>query len=152
MENTVQNKGMLPPQAIELEEAVIGSMMIDAAGLEEVMAIITTDEVFYKETHRHIYIAIRNLFNSGTGIDLLTVSQELRKLNALDLAGGDYNFIQLTQRISSSAHIEYHCHILLQKFMARKTIQFSNQIIALAYNESTDIFELMNRWQRNLIK
>lgn len=152
MENTIQNNGMILPQALNIEEAVIGAIMVDATGLEEAMAIITTDEVFYKETHRHIYIAIRNLFNTGTGIDLLTVSQELRKMNALDLAGGDYNLMQLTQRIASSAHIEHHCHILLQKFMARKTIQFSNQIIALAYNESTDIFELMGRWQKEFDK
>lgn len=152
MENIKLNKGLLPPQAPELEEAVIGAMMVDNVGLEEAMAIISSEEVFYKETHKHIFVAIRNLFNAGTAIDLLTVSQELRKLGALDLAGGDFNLMQLSQKIASSAHIEHHCHILLQKFMARRTIIFSNQIIALAYSETTDIFELMNRWQKEFDK
>jgi len=152
MENSNLHNGNLMPQAIDLEEVVIGAMMIDAKGVEEVMAIISTEEVFYKETHKYIFIAIRSLFNAGNPIDLMTVSAELRKLGTLDLAGGDFNLLQLTQKISSSAHIEYHCHVLIQKFMARKTIMFSNQIIALAYNETTDIFELMNRWQKEFDK
>jgi len=108
MENTNLHKGMLPPQAIELEEGVIGAMMVDSSGVEEAMVIITSEEVFYKEPHKHIFVAIRNLFNAGNPIDLLTVSAELRKLGTLDLAGGDFNLVQLTQKISSSAHIEYH--------------------------------------------
>lgn len=152
MENINLHKGQFPPQAPDLEEAVIGAMMVDNVGLEEAMAIISSEEVFYKETHKHIFVAIRNLFNAGTAIDLLTVSQELKKLGVLDLAGGDFNLMQLSQKIASSAHIEHHCHILLQKFMARRTILFSSQIIALAYSDTTDIFELMNRWQKEFDK
>lgn len=152
MENTNVHKGNLLPQALDLEEGVIGAMMVDSRGVEEAMAIICSEEVFYKETHKNIFVAIRNLFNTGNPIDLLTVSAELRKLGTLDLAGGDFNLIQLTQKISSSAHIEYYCHVLIQKFMARKTIMFSNQIIALAYSDTTDVFELMNRWQKEFDK
>lgn len=151
MENT-SVQGNVPPQAINLEEGVIGAMLVDSRGVEEAMAIISSEEVFYKEPHKHIFVAIRNLFNAGNPIDLLTVSAELRKLGTLDLAGGDFNLVQLSQKISSSAHIEYHSHVLIQKFMARKTIMFSNQIIALAYSETTDIFELMNRWQKEFDK
>jgi replicative DNA helicase len=140
--------GKLPPQAINIEEGVVGAMLVDSKGVDEVFAIISNPDIFYKDSHRNIFIAIESLYKNGNPIDLLTVSAELRKLGLLELAGGDYYLIQLTQKISSSAHIEFHSRILLQKYMARQTILFSSQIIALAYDETTDIFELMNRWQK----
>lgn len=142
------DKGKLPPQAIEIEEAVIGALLVDSRGIDEVMAVISNPDVFYKESHRLIFTAVMSLYNSGNPVDLLTVSSELRKLGSLDLVGGDYYLIQLTQGMASSAHIEFHSRILLQKYMARQTIMFSSQIIALAYDETTDIFELMSRWQK----
>lgn len=146
-ENNVQY-GKLLPQAINIEEAVIGAMLIDSKGVDEVFSIISNPAIFYKENHKNIFIAIESLYKNGNPIDLMTVSAELRKLGLLDLIGGDFYLIQLTQKISSSAHIEFHSRILLQKYMARQTILFSNQIIALAYDDTTDIFELMSRWQK----
>ena len=148
MENSKLNKGFLPPAAIDIEEAVIGSLLISKAGVDECMSIISNSEIFYKETHKVIFEAIQDLYNAGNPVDLITVSQQLKLNGKLDLAGGDYYLIQLTQKIASSAHIDFHCRILIQKFMARKTIQFSSLIIGLAYDETTDIFELMQRWQK----
>lgn len=139
--------GPLPPQAVEIEEAIIGAMMIDSKGVDEAMSIISSYELFYKQAHQYIFEAIQQLYKDGNSIDLLTVSQKLRSMSKLELCGGDFALIQLTQKISSSAHIDYHCRIVIQKFMARKTIAFSSLIIGLAYDESTDIFELMQRWQ-----
>jgi replicative DNA helicase len=107
-------KGKLPPQALELEEAVLGAMMIDKIGVNEVIDILQPD-AFYKDAHKHIFEAIFQLFVDSQPIDLLTVSAQLKKNAKLDLAGGDFYLIQLTQKISSSAHIEFHSRIILQK-------------------------------------
>ena len=140
--------GKLLPQAINIEEGVIGAMLVDSKGVDEVFSIISNPAIFYNEKHKNIFTSIQSLYKEGSPIDLLTVSAELRKLGLLELAGGDLFLIELTQKIASSAHIEYHSRLLLQKYMARQTIMFSNQIIALAYDYTTDIFELMSRWQK----
>jgi replicative DNA helicase len=109
-------KGKLPPQALDLEEAVLGAMMIDKKGVDEVIDILQPD-AFYKEAHQHIFEAIVQLFNETQPIDLLTVSAQLKKNGKLELSGGDFYLIQLTQKISSSAHIEFHSRIILQKYI-----------------------------------
>lgn len=136
------SKGKLPPQAIDLEEAVLGAMMNDRIGLYEAMEILT-DDVFYKSTHSIIFQAIRKLFTRSENIDLLTVSQELKSMGKLEFAGGDFYLIQLTQKISSSAHIEFHCRILQQKYIQRKIIGVSDRMICEAYNEDADALELL---------
>lgn len=134
--------GRLPPQAIDLEEAVLGSMMIDKQGLYEAMEILSED-IFYKDPHRKIFKAISKLFSRSENIDLLTVSAELKKTNSLEAAGGDFYLIALTQKISSSAHIEFHCRILQQKWMQRSVISISDRLIAEAYKDETDSLELL---------
>jgi replicative DNA helicase len=137
-------KGKIPPQAIDLEEAILGAMMIDRRGLDEVVGIITAD-VFYKEAHKYIFEAILSLYNQDKGIDLLTVSTELKRVSKLELSGGDFYLIQLTQKVSSSAHIEFHCRIILQKYIQRKCIKVSSMIIEDSYNEDIDVFELLEK-------
>lgn len=136
-------KGKLPPQAVELEEAVLGAMMIDRKGIDEVIDILQPDS-FYKEAHRYIYEAIIQIFNESKPIDLLTVSAQLRKNATLDLAGGDVYLVQLTQKISSSAHIEFHARIILQKYIQRRLIHISSEIIQDCYDETTDVFDLLD--------
>lgn len=136
-------KGKLPPQALDLEEAVLGSLMIDRNALDDIMTIIKTPEVFYKDAHKHIFEAIQSLYEKNLPIDLLTVSQKLKENLKLDAAGGDYYLIQLTQKISSSAHAEYHCRILLQQHVKRQMIKISCELIADAYNDDSDIFDLL---------
>ena len=109
-------KGKLPPQAIDLEEAVLGAMMIDKKGVDNVIDILSP-AAFYKQAHQHIFEAIINLFSDSNPIDLLTVSNQLRKNDKLEQIGGDFYLIQLTQKVSSSAHIEHHSRIILQKFI-----------------------------------
>ena len=136
-------KGKLPPQAIDLEEVVLGAMMIDKKGVDEVIDILSPD-AFYKEAHQHIFEAIFTLFEKSEPVDLLTVSAKLKKEKKLDLVGGEFYLIQLTQKVSSSAHIEFHARIILQKFIQRSLIMISNQIIEESYNESTDVFDLLD--------
>lgn len=142
-------KGKLPPQALDLEEAVLGAMMIDKKGVDEVIDILQPD-AFYKEAHKHIFEAIFQLFTDSQPIDLLTVSAQLKKNGKLDLAGGDFYLIQLTQKISSSAHIEFHSRIILQKFIQRSLIKISSEIIEESYDESTDVFDLLDKAESKL--
>jgi replicative DNA helicase len=142
-------KGKLPPQALELEEAVLGAMMIDKKGVDEVIDILQS-EAFYKEAHKHIFEAIFQLFTDSQPIDLLTVSSQLKKNAKLELAGGDYYLIQLTQKISSSAHIEFHSRIILQKYIQRSLIRISSEIIEDSYDETTDVFDLLDKAESRL--
>ncbi len=142
-------KGKIPPQAIDLEEVVLGAMMIDKRGVDEVIDILHS-EVFYKPAHQHIFEAIFNLFKEGLPIDLLTVSTRLKKDKTLDLVGGDFVLIQLTQKVSSSAHIEFHARIIIQKYIQRSLIKISNEIIEDSYNESTDVFDLLDTAESKL--
>ena len=142
-------KGKLPPQALDLEEAVLGAMMIDKKGVDEVIDILQPD-AFYKEAHKHIFEAIFQLFTDSQPIDLLTVSAQLKKSAKLDLAGGDFYLIQLTQKISSSAHIEFHSRIILQKYIQRSLIKISSEIIEESYDETTDVFDLLDKAESKL--
>ena len=142
-------KGKLPPQVIDLEEAVLGAMMIDKKGVDEVIDILQPD-AFYKEGHKYIFEAIVQLFTDTQPIDLLTVSAQLRKNAKLELAGGDLYLIQLTQKISSSAHIEFHSRIILQKFIQRSLIRISSDIIEESYDETTDVFDLLDKAESKL--
>lgn len=133
-------KGNIPPQAIEFEESVLGAMMIDKKGIDEVIDLLNAD-CFYKECNGYIFSAIVNLYKSHQPIDILTVSNELKILKKLELAGGDFYLINLTQKISSSAHIEFHARIILQKYILREMIKISTETISEAFDESVDVFD-----------
>ncbi len=142
-------KGKIPPQAIDLEEVVLGAMMIDKKGIDEVIDILNAD-VFYKKAHQFIFEAIVKLFEDSSAIDLLTVSNQLKKDGTLDKSGGEYYLIQLTQKVASSAHIEFHARIILQKYIQRSLIKISNEIIEEAYDEGIDVFDLLDTAESKL--
>ena len=143
--NTVINleKGTLPPQAVDLETAVLGAMMIDKKGVDDVIDILNPD-TFYVPAHQEIYRAIYTLFQNSEPIDLRTVSNQLRKNGKLEFVGGDFYLIGLTQKVASTAHIEFHSRIILQKFIQRKLITISSEIIQEAYDETVDVFDLLD--------
>lgn len=142
-------KGKIPPQATDLEEAVLGAMMIDKKGVDEAIDILSPD-AFYKDAHRHIFEAIVQLFESSEPVDLLTVSARLKQNKRLDAVGGDFYLIQLTKKVSSSAHIEFHSRIILQKFIQRSLIKISSEIIEEAYDDGTDVFDLLDSAESKL--
>ena len=142
-------KGKIPPQAIDLEEVVLGAMMIDKKGVDEVIDILSPD-AFYKDAHKHIFEAIFKLFENSEPVDLLTVSSQLKKDGKFELVGGDFYLISLTQRVSSSAHIEFHARIILQKFIQRSLIKISNEIIEDSYDETKDVFDLLDNAEAKL--
>src|SRR5690606_40541315 len=100
--------------------------------------------------HQYIFDAIHNLFEKSQPVDLLTVSSQLKKEGKLDLAGGEFYLIQLTQKVSSSAHIEFHPRIVLQKYIQRSLIKISNEIIEASYDEVTDVFDLLDNAEAKL--
>ena len=141
--------GKIPPQAIDLEEAVLGAMLIDEKGVNEIIELLSP-EVFYKRAHQLIYESIERLFRESEPIDLLTVSADLKKNKNFEPAGGDFYLISLSQKVSSSAHIEFHSRIILQKYIQRKLITISNEIIQKSYNESTDVMDLLDEAESKL--
>ena len=142
-------KGKLPPQAVDLEEVVIGALMIDKKGVDEVIDILHP-EVFYKPAHQDIFEAIHHLFENSQPVDLLTVSAQLKKAGKLEAVGGEFYLIQLTQKVSSSAHIEFHARIVLQKYIQRSLIKISSEIIEASYDEGTDVFDLLDSAEAKL--
>ncbi|MCL7754122.1 replicative DNA helicase [Polaribacter sp. Z022] len=144
-------KGKIPPQAIELEEAVLGAMMIDKKGIDDVIDVLSAD-AFYDQKHQEVYAAIYELFQNSEPIDLLTVSNLLKKNGKLEFVGGDFALIRLTQKVASSAHIEFHARIILQKYIQRKLISISSEIIENAYDEGTDVFDLLDDAEAKLFE
>ena len=134
----------ITPQAIDLEIAVLGAMLIDARGIDEALDIVSKEDFFYLEKHKYIYKAIKILNNSNNPIDILSVSEQLKKLNKLKFIGGDYYLLELTQKVSSAAHIEYHSRILMQKYIKRELIKTGNNIVSNCYKSNNDIFDILD--------
>jgi replicative DNA helicase len=141
--------GKIPPQATDLEEAVLGALMLEKNALNDVIDILKP-ESFYRDTHQKIYAAIQELFQKSQPIDILTVTAELRKRGELELVGGAYYISFLTNRVASSANIVFHARIISQKHILRELIRISSETIRESYEESTDVFELLDKAERDL--
>ena len=141
--------GKLPPQALDLEEAVLGALMLEKDALSAVIDILKPD-VFYKDSHQKIFEAIQALFQRSSPVDILTVTAQLRQQGDLEMIGGAYYITELTNRVASAANIEYHARIISQKFIQRELIRISTEIISNAYEDTTDIFDLLDHAEKNL--
>jgi replicative DNA helicase len=135
--------GKVPPQAKDLEEAVLGAIMLEKGAFDTVIEILKP-ECFYVDGHQRIFRAMQGLANKSQPIDILTVVEELRSREELDLVGGPYYVTKLTNAVVSSANIEAHSRIILQKFIQRELIRISGEIISDAYEDSTDVFDLLD--------
>lgn len=141
--------GKIPPQASALEEAVLGALMIDKDALPAVIGVVRA-ESFYSDSHQAIYKAIVELFRQSKPIDLLTVTEQLRSTAELELIGGAYYLVELTNRVTSAANIEYHARLIAQKHIQRELIRVSTSIIRDAYEDTTDVFDLLDKAEQNL--
>ncbi|OUV75855.1 MAG: replicative DNA helicase [Flavobacteriales bacterium TMED123] len=141
--------GKLPPQAIELEEAVLGALMLDNEALSDTIDILKP-EYFYKMEHQKIFDAIIVLFNESKPVDILTVIEELKKLGELESIGGAFYITQLTNNVASSANTEYHARIIVEKFIQRSLIQISSNIIKDSFDETIDVFDLLGKAEQDL--
>lgn len=143
--------GKMPPNALDFERIVIGTFLIDRKGLDHSIDLLTPD-VFYDPRHQTIFSSILKLYESNSPIDLMTVIQDLKKNEKLNLAGGDHYIIDLTMGVSSSAHIEYHVRVILEKFILRSLINVSANVIDSSYKESTDVFELLDKAEQSFFE
>lgn len=141
--------GKIPPQAPMLEEAILGAIMLDKDALAIVLDILRP-ESFYKDAHQRIYRAMMSLFEKSQPIDLLTVTEALRKAGELEGIGGPYYLVELTNRVASSANIEFHARIIAQKHIQRELIRVSTKVIKDAYEDTTDVFELLDDAEQGL--
>lgn len=135
--------GKIPPQAIEVEEAVLGALMLERDAFFTVSGIIEARS-FYKNEHQDIFEVIKHLATHDRPIDLITVTLELKNRNLLDKVGGPMMITQLTSQVASAAHIEFHARIIAQKFMQREIIRVSSEIQTKAFDDSVDLDELIH--------
>lgn len=143
--------GKLPPQAIDLEEAVLGALMLEKDALSSVIDILKAD-VFYKDSHQKIFATIRTLFEKSSPVDILTVTAQLRQQGELEMIGGAYYITELTNRVASAANIEYHSRIIIQKFIQRELIRISTEVIQSAYEDTSDVLDLLDKAEKNLFE
>ena len=141
--------GRVLPQAVPLEEAVLGAIMLDKDALTVVIDILRPDS-FYREEHQQIYRAMIRLFERSNPIDSLTVMEELRKMGELEAVGGPAYLANLTLKVASAANLEYHARIVSQKFIQRELIRTSTRTIKDAFEDTTDVFELLDDAEQGL--
>ena len=146
---TSQIDGKLQPQALELEKAVLGALMIDNESLSDAIDSLQA-EYFYAPKHQKIFEAIVNLFNNTQPVDILTVSEELKRIEMFKEIGGLAYISELTNNVSSSSNTEFHARIIAEKFIKRSLINISKKISNDAFDDSVDIFDLLNDAEANL--
>lgn len=143
--------GKKPPQAVELEEAVLGACMLELSAVNAAIDILDPRS-FYKDAHGEIFKAIKELFGESEPIDLLTVTEKLRKGGTLQFCGGPAYVAGLTDRVASSANVEAHARIVAQKFIQRELIRISGETIEAAFEDTTDVFDLLDRSEQQLFE
>ena len=141
--------GKVPPNATELEEAVLGALMLESDALNDVVEILKP-ESFYRIEHQKVFEAITALFGENQPIDILTVTSWLKKEGSLDMVGGAFFVSQLTDRVASSANAEFHARIIAQKFIQRELIRVSGEIYHEAFEDTTDVLDLLDKAESNL--
>ncbi|HEY5823038.1 MAG TPA: replicative DNA helicase, partial [Cyclobacteriaceae bacterium] len=146
-----ESLGKLPPQAPDLEEAVLGALMLEKNALTAVIEFLRPDH-FYSEQHKEIYTAIVDLFGASEPVDMRTVVAQLRKNGKIEVVGGAYYIAELTSKVSSSANIEYHARIIIEMAIKRDLIQIASQIHHDAYEDTTDVFELLDKTEQSIFK
>jgi len=147
----VDKLAKLPPQALDIEESVLGALMLEKDALTTVIDILKP-ESFYKETHQEIYRAIVQLFNDAAPIDLRTVVNQLRKNDKLTFVGGSYYITSLTTRVSSASNIEFHARAIVEYAIKRELIAIATEMQKNAYKDTQDIFELLDQAEQALFE
>ena len=143
--------GVTPPQSIELEQAVLGALMLEKDAIIDVQEYLSAD-TFYSEEHKIIYKAIQDLSFEMKAIDLFTVTEKLKSQKELTKVGGAAYLAQLTQRVASAAHIEFHAKIIAQKYVQRELIRSATEIQRRSYDEEVDVTELIGFAEQEIFK
>ena len=149
--NIDTNYAHLQPQAVDLEKVVLGALMIDSDAFSMVSEILKP-ETFYDPRHQKIYEAIQTMNIEERPVDIMTLINELTKMGAIEKIGGAAYLMEISTQVASAAHIEYHARILAQKYMARQLIHYAGDIETQAFDESTDIDDLMQHAEGELFQ
>ena len=150
-EQLLANQGRIPPQATDLEEVVLGALMLEKEAVNAIIDILSP-EAFYLDKHQKIFAAIKGLFGKSDPIDILTVTNELKSRGELEMVGGAYYISKLTNRVVSAANIEYHARIIMQKHIQRQLIMISSDMIHEAFEDTADVFDLLDKAENNLFQ
>ncbi len=146
-----QDGGRVPPQAVEVEEAVLGAMLIEREAATIALQLLKQDD-FYKPANRHIFETLFDLYERGNPLDLLTIENELRDKNLLDTVGGTGYLADLTRSVSSAANIDYHAQIISEKAIKRNLILNCNEIIKAAYDTTTDANDVLDGAEQRIFE
>ena len=140
----------VPPQAPELEVAVLGAALLEAPAQRTLLVTLATEDVFYTPAHQQVYLAIRDLVRQGDQVDLLTVVQQLTRRGTLQRIGGPAFVAGLTRHVGSAAHLETHCRILLEHYARRVIIRAGTELVTYGYDAGRDPLELLSTAQTHL--
>ncbi len=143
--------GKIPPQSLEAERAVIGAMMLQKDAVADVIDILN-EESFYDPRHQTIYKAIKDLFGHSKPIDLISIHDTLQRNGEISIAGGVSYLTELVNSVSSSAHVEYYARIISEKHIKRELIRMSSKIIEKSYDETSDVFDVLNEAEAHLFQ
>lgn len=151
LQQIMQEPGKLPPQAVDLEEVVLGAIMLEKNALAEVIDILKP-EYFYKPANEKIYTAIRNIYMrpDPEPVDSITVTMELKRIGELEAVGGPYYITRLCNAVASSENIVRHSYIILEKYLLRELIRTSSDIVSQAFSDTEDVFEMLDKAEANI--
>ena len=141
--STPHEGGRIPPQAVEIEEAVLGAMLIEHEAATIALQLLKPDD-FYKPANRHVFETLFDLYERDNPLDLITVENELRDNNLLDSVGGPGYLADLTRSVSSAASVDFHAQIISEKAIKRNLILNCNEIIKAAYDTTTDAYDVLD--------
>ncbi|HDP98561.1 MAG TPA: replicative DNA helicase [bacterium] len=140
----------VPPQDIDAEMAVLGSMFLDLEAVGKVIGILKDESCFYKTAHQMIYAAAIELYDRREPIDVITLADMLKKKGQLEAVGGNYYLVQLSNKVPSAANVEYYAKIVLEKALVRSLIQVNTEIISRAFEYKGDVYQLLDEAEREI--
>jgi replicative DNA helicase len=143
--------GRIPPQAMQVEQSVLGAMLIERDAIPKAIEILSADS-FYTAQHNKIYDVILSLFDRGNPVDLITVTDELKRRGHLEEVGGTYYLTELTGQVATAANVEYHARIIAEKSLLRKMIETMTKVVGRAYDPAADAFELLDEAEGEIFK
>jgi len=146
-----EQSGRVPPQAVDVEKSVLGAMLIEREAIPQAIEVLPED-AFYSGKHQKIYQAIIRLFERGNPVDLVTLTEELKRRDHLEAVGGSYYLTELTTQVASAANVEYHARIIAEKSLLRKMIETMTTIVGKAYDSSADAFELLDEAESKIFQ
>ena len=144
-------EGRVPPQAVDVEMAVLGAMLLEKGALAKAIEILD-ESCFYKPAHQRIFEAMTALFERSEPVDLITLIDELRRRAELEKIGGEFYLTELTTKVTSAANVEFHAHIVLEKALMRQLIVSSSDVISRAYNETEDALDLLDEAEQKIFQ